>query len=216
MMAVASFLRVRVFLSALAVCVALAGAWPPAHAQPVDTELAGPALLAALRGGGFILYFRHAATDFGQNDDKMTGYEDCSTQRNLTDKGRAEARAIGADLRTLGIPIGDVLASPFCRTRESAELIFGRATTSTAARGGPAQPDSPERYAALRELLAAPVPRGTNLAVVSHGNPFRAVGGGPSLAEGEAAVIEPRGAAGFRVVARVRPDAWRTLADAPK
>jgi hypothetical protein len=47
---------------------------------------------AALRGGGYVLFFRHAATDFGQNDDKMTGYEDCWTQRNLTDKGRADAR----------------------------------------------------------------------------------------------------------------------------
>lgn len=216
MMAVPSLLRLRVFVATLAALAALAGAWPSLHAQPVAAELAGPALLAALRSGGFILYFRHAATDFGQNDEKMTGYEDCNTQRNLTDKGRAEARAIGADLRALGIPVGEVLASPFCRTRETAELIFGRATTSAAARGGPAQPDSPERYAALRELLATAVPSGSNLAIVSHGNPYRAVAGGPYLAEGEAAVIEPRGAAGFRVVARVRPDAWRTLADGPK
>jgi phosphohistidine phosphatase SixA len=216
MMAAASLSRIRVFVAALAALAALAGAWPSAHAQPVATELAGPALLAALRGGGYVLFFRHTATDFGQNDDKMTGYEDCSTQRNLTDKGRADARAIGTDLRALAIPVSDVLASPFCRTRETAELVFGRMTVSAAARGGPAQPDSPERYAALRELLAAPVPRGTNLAIVSHGNPYRAVVGGPSLAEGEAAVIEPRGAAGFRVVARVRPDAWRGLEVAPK
>jgi len=212
----ASRLRIRVFVAALAVLAALAGAWPSAHAQPVATELAGPALLAALRGGGYVLFFRHAATDFGQNDDKMSGYEDCSTQRNLTDKGRAEARAIGADLRVLAIPVGDVLASPFCRTRETAELIFGRVTVSAAVRGGPAHPDSPERYAALRELLAQPVPRGTNLAIVSHGNPYHAVVGGPYLVEGEAAVIEPQGAAGFRVVARVRPDAWRGIEGAPK
>jgi broad specificity phosphatase PhoE len=211
MMAVATLLRIRVFVAALAALAALAGAWPSAHAQPVATELSGPALLAALRGGGYVLFFRHAATDFGQNDEKMTGYEDCSTQRNLTDKGRADARAIGTDLRALAIPVGDVLASPFCRTRETAELIFGRVTVSAAVRGGPAQPDSPERYAALRELLAAPVSRGTNLAIVSHGNPYRAVVGGPYLAEGEAAVIEPRGTTGFREVARVRPDAWRGL-----
>ena len=35
----------------------------------------------------------------------MTSYEDCATQRNLTDAGRAEARAIGAALRELGIPV---------------------------------------------------------------------------------------------------------------
>ena len=212
----ASLLRIRIFVVALAAFAAFGGAWPSAQAQPVATELAGPALLAALRSGGYVLFFRHAATDFGQNDDNMTGYEDCSTQRNLTDKGRDEARAIGAELRALAIPVGDVLASPFCRTRETAQLIFGRVTVSAEVRGGPAQPDSPARYAALRELLAEPVPRGTNRAIVSHGNPYRAVVGGPYLAEGEAAVIEPRGPAGFRVVARVRPDAWRELEVAPK
>ena len=199
--------------------VLLAGFCVPgslARAQAVSApapsvELQGRALLSALRAGGFVLYFRHTSTDFGQNDERMTGYEECSTQRNLTDAGRAEARAIGAEIRELGIPIGEVLASPFCRTMETARLIFGRATATPAVRGGSAQPDSPARYAALRELLATAVPRGTNVAIASHGNPFRAVVGGAYLAEGEAAVIEPRGAEGFVVVARVRKDEWKDL-----
>jgi phosphohistidine phosphatase SixA len=206
-------LRARAFVLLLAACAALASG--ETRAQTAG-ELAGPALVAALRGGGYILFFRHASTDFGQSDERMSGYEDCALQRNLTDPGRAEARAIGADLRALGIPVGDVLASPFCRTMETAQLIFGRATAAPAVRGGPAQPESPERYAALRELLSTRVPRGTNVAIVSHGNPFRALAGGPYLAEGEAAVVAPQGAAGFRVVARVPRDAWRTLAAAPK
>jgi hypothetical protein len=115
--------------------------------------------------------------------------------------GRAEARAIGGAIRALGIPIGRVLASPFCRTRETAELIFGRATVSNAVRGGPAQADD-ERYAELKALLATPVAGGVDLVIVSHGNPYRAIVGGPYLAEGEAAIIEPRGKEGFRVVAQ--------------
>jgi len=204
-------------IAALTVCAALCGVLP-ASAQPAVSatpELMGAALVAALRGGGYVLYFRHAATDFGQNDERMTGYEDCATQRNLTDKGRADARAIGADIRALGIPIGEVLASPFCRTMETAQLVFGRATASPAARGGPAQSESPERYAALRDLLASPVARGTNRVIVSHGNPFRAIVGGSYLAEGEAAVIEPLGKDGFRVVARVPLEGWRALAMTP-
>ena len=178
---------------------------------PPRAELQGRALLAALRSGGYILYFRHTATDFGQNDERMTGYEDCATQRNLTDAGRAEARVIGSTIRDLGIPIGDVRASPFCRTMETAQLMFGRAAATTAVRGGPAQPESADRYAELRKLLAMPVPRGTNLVIASHGNPFRAVVGGPYLAEGEAAVIAPLGKDGFFVVARVTKDAWTEL-----
>lgn len=89
---------------------------PLAGAQPATaTELQGRALLSALAGGGYILYFRHASTDFGQNDERMTGYEDCATQRNLTEAGRAEARAIGVALAELRIPVGDVLASRFRR-----------------------------------------------------------------------------------------------------
>ena len=175
-------------------------------AGPVTAEM----LVAALRRGGYVLYFRHTSTDFGQNDDRMTGYEDCARQRNLTDAGRAEARAIGAAIRTLRLPIGPVLASPFCRTRETAELIFGRATVANAVRGGPAQADD-DRYAELKVLFATPVPGGVDLAIVSHGNPYRAIVGGPYLAEGEAAVIEPRGKQGFRVIGQIRKDEWQTL-----
>ena len=157
-----------------------------------------------------MLYFRHTATDFGQNDEKMTGFEDCATQRNLTDGGRADARAIGAAIRSFGIPIGDVLASPYCRTRETAELIFGRHTVAPAVRGGPASAEA-GRYAELKALLARRVASGVNVVISSHGNPFVAVAGGPYLAEGEAAVIEPLGNAGFRIVARIRKDEWAAL-----
>ena len=203
-------------LGVLASVVALLGATDVALGQTPDVATAPPALagaplLAALRGGGYVLYFRHTSTNFGQNDEKMTGYEDCASQRNLTEGGRAEARAIGTAIRALGIPIGDVLASPFCRTRETGELIFGRARATPAVRGGPAQANG-ERYAELKTLLAQPVKSGVNLAITSHGNPFAAVVGPPYLAEGEAAVIEPRGKDEFRVVARVRKDEWARLA----
>jgi broad specificity phosphatase PhoE len=180
-------------------------------AADAPPALSGPALADALRHGGYVLYFRHAATDFGQNDDSMTSFEDCAKQRNLTDKGRADARAIAGQVRRLRVPVGDVLASPYCRTRETAQLIFGRETVSNDVRGGPAQTDDAQRYAGLRALLASPVSGGVNRVIVSHGNPFRAVAGAPYLAEGEVAVIEPRGREGFRVVARIPVDGWEAL-----
>ena len=195
--------------AALALC--FAAALPAIAAEPPSESLAGAALLQALRGGGLILYFRHTSTDFGQNDDAMSGYEDCARQRNLTDGGRDEARRIGVAIKRLYIPIGDVLASPFCRTRETAQLIFGRATVAPAVRGGPARADSDDRYAELRKLLSTPPSRGTNLAIASHGNPFRAVTDTQYLAEGEAAVIRPLGAQGFRIVARIPKDGWDAL-----
>ncbi len=75
----------------------------------------------------------------------------------------------------------------------------------------PGEPTIGERYAELRTLLSTPPPRGTNLAIVSHGNPFHAVAGAPYLAEGEAAVVRPLGAQGSDVIARIPKDGWNAL-----
>jgi hypothetical protein len=198
-------------LLALAATFGATAGQAPASAVAAAPALTGTALRDALRRGGYVLYFRHTSTDFGQNDDGMTSFDDCTKQRNLTDQGRAEARAIGVAIARLKIPVGEVLASPYCRTLETARLMFGRATASMDVRGGPATPSTPDRYAGLRRLLSTPVAGGTNLAIASHGNPFHAVAGPPYLAEGEVAIIAPRGADGFSIVAKITRDGWGAL-----
>ncbi len=220
------------FLGALA--LALGAPAATLAQQAAATPLRGPELLAALRAGGYILYLRHADTDHSQNDERMTSVEDCTTQRNLTDRGRDHSRAIGEVIRTLGIPIGAVLASPLCRTVETAMLAFGTAQKAPAAReGGPLPPGSAGRFAALRVLLSTPVAPGANTVIVAHAYPyFTLVGGqfltvivahaypyftlvgGQFLSEGEADVVRPRGT-DFEVVARVGLRQWRELAATP-
>jgi hypothetical protein len=178
---------------ALAAFMAFAGAAPDAS------------LVQKLRQGGYVLYLRHASTDFSQDDSRMTSYADCSTQRNLTDKGRAEARGLGTEVKRLGIPIGAVYASPFCRTMETARLAFGEPKPTNEVRGGPSRPDDPARYDPLRKLLATPPAPGRNNVISSHGNPFFALFGPPYLAEGEIAVVEP---ATRKVVDRIRLEEW--------
>jgi hypothetical protein len=170
--------------------------------------------VAKLREGGYVLYMRHTSTDFSQNDARMTSYEDCANQRNLTDKGRAEAREIGAQVKRLRIPIGEVLSSPFCRTLETARLAFGKAQATNEVRGGPVRSNDPERYEGLKKLLSSAVPRGENRVISSHGNPFQAVAGPPYLSEAEIAVVRPEGAMRFSVIARIRPEDWSSLRDA--
>lgn len=204
-------------------CAALAGAgaWaqqfqqvpPPAAgrgALPVKA-LSGQDLLAELRKGGYVIYFRHTSTDFSRDDSRSRSDDDCDNQRPLTDGGREEARAIGAAFRELKIPVAKILASPRCRTMETALLAFGRAEKASEVRGGPAHPGNAGRYAGLHRLLSTPVTPGTNLVISSHGNPFYATAGAPYLAEGEAAVVRPSGH-DFEIVARVRHDAWHRLA----
>lgn len=187
-----------------------------ALAQSATTPaLGGAELLAALRAGGHILYFRHADTDHSQNDERMTSAEDCTTQRNLSERGREHARALGEAIRALGIPIGTVLATPLCRTVETAMLAFGAAQKAPAVReGGPLPPGSPGRFPALRVLLSTPVAPGANTVVVGHGYPYYTLVGGQYLSEGEADVLRPRGT-DFAVLARVGLAQWRALAAVP-
>ena len=202
--------RLALALAALAAASLLAVS--PVAGQPAGVGASnGPELLAALRGGGFILYFRHADTDHRQNDTRMRSVDDCANQRLLTDRGREHARAIGEAIRALGIPIGSVLASPLCRTVETATLAFGAAEPSLAAReAGPAPPGNPERFRALRGLLSTVPATGTNTVIVGHAYPFYSLVGGQFLEEGEAAVVRPDGAA-FEVVARAGLRQWREM-----
>jgi hypothetical protein len=200
-------------LEATAVAPALQSVPPPAPgrtAVPVK-PLSADRLLAELRKGGYVLYFRHTSTDFSRDDARSQSDDDCDNQRPLTESGRAEARTIGSALRELAIPVGRVLASPRCRTVETAMLAFGSAEKSAHVRGGPAQPEHRERYAGLRRLLATAPEAGTNLVIASHGNPFYAVAGRPYLAEGECAVVRPLGS-DFEVVARIRVGEWARFA----
>ncbi|RTL40062.1 MAG: histidine phosphatase family protein [Burkholderiales bacterium] len=77
-----------------------------------------------LKDGDVVLY-RHALAP-GGGDPPGFKLGDCSTQRNLSDAGRVQARQIGEALRQrLGpVPIGAVWASPWCRTLETARLAF--------------------------------------------------------------------------------------------
>jgi hypothetical protein len=189
---------------AITVAAAPASTIPDAASSVPDAEraLTPDRLAAELRKGGYVIYFRHTATDFSQSDEGMKSYEDCAHQRMLSAQGRKTAREIGEQIRALRVPAGDVLASPFCRTMETAKLMFGQAQ---------ARPEIRESeggdYAGLKRLLAMPVTAGSNRWIVGHGNPFRAVAGPPHLAEGEAAVIRPEGRR-WVVVARLMPTEW--------
>jgi len=173
-------------------------------APSASAQLQGPPLLAALKRGGYVVYFRHTATDFSKNDSAMKGFDDCENQRLLSEQGRRDAIAIGQRIRALELPVGEALASPFCRTMDHARLMLTNVTPRNEVRE-----TQNGDYAGLKQLLATPVARG-NRWIVGHGIPFRAVAGAPHLAEGEAAVIRP-GTTGWTVVARLAVADWQTL-----
>jgi phosphohistidine phosphatase SixA len=180
---------------ALLACV-LVVAGAPARSDADD------ALWSLLRAGGQVIMLRHAGTDGSLGDPPGARFDDCSSQRSLTEKGREQARKIGEALRAREIPVGRVLSSPWCRCMETAQLAFGRAEPLFTLLGGPRDPASIEtRVRALRPLLGA-APVGGNLVLVTHAFTILDVTGERS-AEGEMVVFTPRGDTRFALAGRL-------------
>jgi phosphohistidine phosphatase SixA len=72
---------------------------------------------------GTVVLFRHALAP-GVSDPANFQLNDCATQRNLDETGRQQARLLGQQFRQRSIPVGRVLTSQWCRTRETAALAF--------------------------------------------------------------------------------------------
>ena len=71
---------------------------------------------------GYVLLMRHALAP-GIGDPENFNVGDCSTQRNLNDEGRKDAREIGSWLKRRDVKIFRVESSRWCRAKETAELL---------------------------------------------------------------------------------------------
>lgn len=192
-------------LLALAATLLLIAA-PPLAAQehPVtNTKIEppqAPVLRDMLKGGGYVIFFRHGTTPDYQEPGPVD-FSRCDAQRNLNALGRAQASAIGEAFRELGIPVGEVLASPFCRCTDTARIAFGRVAIDEAVRG------DKDKSGHLRALFATPPPAGTNRVLVGHGSAGGMIGD-EFLREAEAMIVRPEGDGKFRLIARVRAESW--------
>jgi broad specificity phosphatase PhoE len=165
----------------------------PAHADE--------ALWQLVAGGGQVLFVRHGQTTPGVGDPEGFKLEDCATQRNLSAEGRAQSQRLGAEFKRRGIPIGEVLSSPWCRCHDTARLAFGPAKSWTAlsnlfGRHGAAE----QQVGALRPRIASYKGKG-NLVLVSHGSTAAALTD-EHPAMGEVLVLTPAGK-NFRVAGRL-------------
>jgi phosphohistidine phosphatase SixA len=122
---------------------------------------------AALREGRAAALMRHAIAP-GGGDPPGFRLGDCATQRNLSEEGRAQARATGALFRHNGIAAAAVLSSGWCRCLETAELLgLGPVARAPALDSFFAdRAEGPARTEALRRLLGAW--RGGPLVLVTH------------------------------------------------
>jgi len=181
-------------------------------------ELRGPALLQALRKGGFNLYMRHAQSNVGQDGSLLqtpSWWENCTLQRNISEPGKEQARKVGAAIRSLQIPIRNVVAAQFCRTRDTAHLMgFGPIEVSEDMNHMIGQRVGFDVNAArYKRLATVPAPGGNTLLVShTHGSPRpeeRVMGG---IQEAEIVVFQPDGRGSSEPVARIPVAEWETLA----
>jgi broad specificity phosphatase PhoE len=86
--------------------------------------LADDGAWATLRDRIAVLIIRHAQTEPGIGDPPGFRLDDCGTQRNLSEAGRAQAAAIGRQLTDRGVKVSRVESSRWCRCIDTARLAF--------------------------------------------------------------------------------------------
>lgn len=195
------FLRGIAALGTLTLLVPKGG---QALARPISDEA-----VRALLAGELAIYFRHAATTWSGIDRIDWPRE---RQRLLSEEGIAQSRQIGEAFDVLGAPVGEVLASPFARCRDMAEIAFGRVEERPELLG--LLSDSEGRAARvdfLRERLATPTGGAGNRIIVSHRSNISEVAG-VSLGEGDAVLIGPLGGGQFERLGTLTPNDWSALA----
>jgi broad specificity phosphatase PhoE len=181
-----------------------------AYAQTVDVK----ALAEATRQGGYVIVFRHGATNRDQADTDPLNHDNVSKQRQLSDGGKQVARQVGEAFKTLRIPIGKVYTSKFNRAVETGRLIAASEVTSTLdiTEGGlVATPiENDRRTEALRKMVATLPETGKNTLVVTHKpNIIDAFGKDWfEVKEGEASVFRPDGSGKTALIARVQAIDW--------
>jgi hypothetical protein len=213
----------KLMTTTLGVCIVVLMLTPAekaaAEKMPNGTN---PSIFEAIKNGGYILYFRHGEATIGQDQPGLS-FNDCTTQRNLSETGKNQARMIGNIFRAKMIPIAyPVIASPYCRTLETAELAFGKpnitvnpilAAVANLGMGGFSVQEAQNALAEFMKILETPPIRGSNKIIVGHSFPDGQVLG--EIPYMGTVVIRPKGQGkGYEIVARISLEefikAWKS------
>lgn len=206
------------FSTAVAAAALLAAAALAARSTDA-AALSGAQLIERLRAGGCVLVMRHARSPNAMPDAHTANPDNPHRERQLDEAGAADARALGAAVRALRVPIGPIYSSPTYRARETIRLsrlgepqIIEQLAESQRGMAGAAEHSQIEW---LREAAKRRPPAHSNALIVTHTpNILGAFGSGAAgIRAGESLVFEPRGARGTRLLGRISVAEWQRLAD---
>ena len=168
------------------------GAWALSAAQ------ASESVWDAMRTPGAVVVLRHSYAP-GGFDPPDARLDDCSTQRNLDEGGRAQARRIGEAFRENGIAVGEVVSSARCRCLDTARLAFGRVEAWGPLQGALRDAERRQRQLAEIRRRIAGHREGLPLVLVTHGSVVTDLTG-LGIRMGEFVVLRP-GPEGHHAVA---------------
>jgi phosphohistidine phosphatase SixA len=179
-------------------------------------SLSGPALVEALRHGGYVVVMRHAHAPDAPPTAPAADAGNTKGERQLDAAGQKAAREMGAGLRALHLPIGAVWSSPTYRARQTARLAGlrdAKIATELGDNGRTMSAATGDQAGWLRSL-ANRAPRGrTDTFVVTQYPNIKAAFGdeAANMKDGEALVLRPANGAPL-LAARVTMEQWSRLA----
>jgi broad specificity phosphatase PhoE len=163
---------------------------------------------ALLRQPGHVVFMRHsdAPGSGGYGDPPGFKVEDCATQRNLSDEGRAHARRTGEAFRKNGVTFDRLLTSPWCRCKETAQLAIGKsAEVFTPLSNLVGRSEHRESQVKALKAYMAGLDGKTRVLLVTHGIVINALTG-VSPASGEMVIVKPGPDGEPTVVGRLKAD----------
>lgn len=165
-------------------------------AMPIATSAQD---FSALQTPGAVGLMRHAVAP-GTGDPVEFDLEDCTTQRTLDERGRAQAIATGQALREAGVSFDAVWTSQWCRARNTARLLDIGPVTEVAALNShfAGRGNAKAQLEEMREKLSA-LPTGARILLVSHQVNIRALTG-RSTRSGEILIATREDAGALRII----------------
>jgi phosphohistidine phosphatase SixA len=171
-------------------------------------------LVKELRQGGYVLVMRHASSPAMPPVKSAADPENAGLERQLDEKGRRTAEAMGRAFRTLNIPVDEIFSSPTYRARETIRLA-GFGVPKTVAELGDqghsmARLNGPGPAAWLKAKAAEKPASGRDTLIVTHMPNITAAFPDDSagLQDGETLVFKPDGQGHASLVAKVPIEDW--------
>jgi phosphohistidine phosphatase SixA len=162
----------------------------------IATAVAAPATEAGwalLRDGGHVVLLRNAMVSGGAAEPTNFDIEKCSTQRNLSERGKQQARKIGALFAARAAPVERMLSSRYCRCLETARVAF-REDPEPFEALDPLAADEAGKAEQIKAILAeiTNFSGSDNFLMITHAENIRELTG-VSAREGEAVIVRPEG-----------------------